>query len=183
MGGRNKGLLPFAGRPLVEWVIKAITPQVGALLISANCDQSAYGAFGYPVVGDQLPGFEGPLAGCLTAMLAARSDWILTVPCDGPCPPPNLLARLADAWLQADAELAVVHDGARLQPLYALLPAGLAESLRDFLAGGERRVEDWLARHQVVIADFSDQPSGFVNLNTPAELLDLEREFLRSRPA
>ena len=175
MGGDDKGLLPFAGHPLVEWAIESLIPQVGDLLISANRHLDIYAAYGFPVVPDLEPGFQGPLAGVLCAMMSARTDWILTLPCDGPRPPADLCECLAEALIEQDAELAVATDGNRTQPLYALLPVALADSLRGFLAGGERRVESWQARHRVALADFSDRPNCFVNLNTPEDLRALER--------
>lgn len=175
MGGHDKGLLSFAGRPLVEWVIESLRPQVGDLLISANRHPRCYAAYGLPVVPDLEPGFQGPLAGVLSAMLVARTDWILTLPCDGPRPPTELRARLARVLIEQGADLAVATDGNRTQPLYALLPVTLADSLRGFLAGSERRVESWQARHRVALADFSDRPDGFVNLNTLEDLRALER--------
>ncbi len=175
MDGRDKGLLPFAGRPLVEWVIESLRSQVGDLLISANRHPDIYAAYGVPVVPDLEPGFQGPLAGVLSAMNSVRTDWILTLPCDGPRPPSDLCERLADALVKADAGLAVATDGNRTQPLYALLPVALADSLRGFLAGGERRVESWQSRHRVALAGFSDRPDCFVNLNTLADLRELER--------
>jgi hypothetical protein len=61
MGGIDKGLVPFAGRPLAEWVIAALRPQVGTLLINANRNFDRYAAYGLPVIPDQGPGFQGPL--------------------------------------------------------------------------------------------------------------------------
>ena len=52
-------------------------------------------SLGYPVVGDLLAGFQGPLAGIATAMAVAETPWILTLPCDGPYPPADLAQRLA----------------------------------------------------------------------------------------
>jgi molybdenum cofactor guanylyltransferase len=167
MGGRDKGLLPFAGRPLVEWVIAALRPQVGTLLINANRNLERYAGYGLAVIADLEPGFQGPLAGIRSAMQAARTRWILTVPCDGPYPAPDLAQRLAASLHAADAELAVATDGLRMQPVHALLPVHLAASLHTYLAAGERQVERWYARHRVALADLSDRPECFLNINTP----------------
>lgn len=178
LGGRDKGLMPFAGRPLVEWVIDAVKPQVGALLLSANRNIETYSAYGCPVVQDAEAGFQGPLAGILSAMRAAPSGWVLTVPCDGPRPPPDLAERLARAVCELDVELAVATDGKRPQSVYALLCVSLAENLAAYLAAGERKVERWHAQHQGALVDFSDRPDGFVNLNSADEALALEQIFL-----
>lgn len=169
MGGIDKALLPFAGQPLIEWVIEGLRPQVHRLLINANRNLESYAAYGIAVIGDLEPGFQGPLAGIRSAMQAACTEWIVTVPCDGPYPAPDLVERLVAALCVAEAELAVATDGVRIQPVYALLPVSLAASLADALSAGERRVDRWYARHRVAHADFSDRPDGFLNINTLAD--------------
>ncbi|MBP6583464.1 MAG: molybdenum cofactor guanylyltransferase [Chromatiaceae bacterium] len=169
MGGQDKGLIPFGGRPLVAWIIEALGPQVGRILINANRNTEAYAALGYPVVADCIAGFQGPLAGIATAMAVAETPWILTLPCDGPYPPPDLAQRLAAALTQADTEIAVARDAERLQPVHALLPVALALNLHRYLAAGERRIDTWYAQHRLALADFSDCPLGFANLNAPQD--------------
>jgi molybdenum cofactor guanylyltransferase len=173
LGGLDKGLLLFRGRPLVEWVIEALRPQVGALIISANRNLERYAAYGLPVVTDHEPGFQGPLAGIHGAMRTARTQWIITLPCDGPYPAPDLAARLALALAGQDADLAVASDGRRIQTVHALLPIRLAADLADFLAGGERQVSRWYARHRMAVADLSNQADTFRNINTSDEALAL----------
>ena len=95
---------------------------------------------------------------------------LLTVPCDSPAPPPDLAKRLLAAMRDNDAELAVAHDGDRLQPVYALLPVELLDSLNAFLASGDRKIDLWYARHRMATADFSDRREAFLNLNRPEDL-------------
>ncbi|AUB85485.1 molybdenum cofactor guanylyltransferase MobA [Candidatus Thiodictyon syntrophicum] len=175
LGGHDKGLRPFAGRPLVEWVIAALAPQVDTLLISANRNLERYADYGLPVVADLDPGFQGPLAGIRSAMRAAATAWIITLPCDGPYPAPDLVARLLLALRTQAGDLAVATDGQRLQPVHALLPVALATDLETFLAAGERKPTRWYDRHRVALADFSDRPDCFANINTPDDALALER--------
>lgn len=176
MGGQDKGLIPFCGRPLVEWAIDALGPQVAALLINANRNPHTYARYGHPVVGDTIAGFQGPLAGFAGAMARASTPWLVTVPCDGPFLAPDLVERLCAALTGGDAEIAVASDGERLQPVYALIPVALAPSLHRFLAAGGRKTSDWYAHHRLARADFSDRPRGFANINSPADAERLERE-------
>jgi molybdopterin-guanine dinucleotide biosynthesis protein A len=169
MGGIDKGLAPFAGRPLIEWVMDALAPQVGSLIISANRNQETYARYGVAVIADLDPGFSGPLAGMRSAMRTARTDWILTVPCDGPFLPSDLANRLIDAMMAADAPAAAATDGERIQPVYALLPVGLERELSADLAAGTHKVADWIMRHHPALADFSAQPNAFANINSPAD--------------
>lgn len=168
MGGIDKGLYPYSGRPLIEWTIAALAPQVGQLMINANRSQDAYRAYGLPLIADTIPDYPGPLAGIAAALTATQTPWLLVAPCDTPLLPPDLAERLAAALARDAAELALAHDGQRRQPLHALLPVTLATSLERFLVSGQRKVGDWYAGHRVAIADLSDQADGFVNINTPA---------------
>jgi molybdenum cofactor guanylyltransferase len=169
MGGADKGLLEFNGRPLVGHVIDAVAGQVRGLMINANRNLVRYQRFGYPVIADSLVDYQGPLAGFLAAMEAVQTPYILTLPCDGPLLTADLVARLVSALERESAEIAVAHDGRRLQPVYALIPVALKGSLEAYLAGGDRKIDLWYARHRVAHADFSDLPDIFVNVNTMEE--------------
>jgi molybdenum cofactor guanylyltransferase len=178
MGGIDKGLVEFAGRPLIEHVIEVLSPQVGSLMINANRNQDAYAAYGYPVITDKLGDYQGPLAGFSSAMQAASTDYIVTVPCDGPLLSSELVERLTQALQDNDAEIAVAHDGERLQPVYALLPTRLLNNLQEFLDSGDRKIDRWYAWHSMALADCSDIPGMFRNINTPAERDQLQQEKL-----
>jgi molybdenum cofactor guanylyltransferase len=169
MGGADKGLVELNGRPLIEHVIAAIASQVGAVVINANRNLARYGALGYPVIADSMGDYQGPLAGFLAAMTVVKTDDIVTVPCDGPLLSDDLVARLLHAREQENADIAVAHDGRRLQPVYALIPVRLHQSLQRYLDGGDRKIDLWYTQHRVAHADFSDLPSTFVNVNTPEE--------------
>ncbi|VVE83659.1 molybdenum cofactor guanylyltransferase MobA [Pandoraea sputorum] len=184
MGGRDKGLQPFAGRPLVEHVMARLRPQVGALLISANRNREAYaaalGADGADgVISDEIQDFSGPLAGMLAGLRAACTDYVLTVPCDSPYLPDDLGERLCvalNALPQADvpdsarplAAYAATAQGPH--PVFALLHRSLADDLAATLAAGEHRVRAWLARHKAVQVHFGDERP-FYNVNTLDDLL------------
>lgn len=174
MGGIDKGLLELQGRPLVEYVLQALQPQVAAILISANRNQARYQQYQHPVISDQLAGYQGPLAGFAAAMQRVNTDYVLTVPCDAPELAPDTVARLFGALQREQAELAVADDGERLQPVHALIPVSLLPSLQSFLAQGNRKIDLWYAQHQMARADFSDCRGMFRNINTPEQQWALE---------
>ena len=176
MGGSDKGLVDLDGMPLIAHVLNVIAPQVGRVLINANRNAAQYEAFGYPVVNDALDGFQGPLAGFASAMAAASTPYILTLPCDGPLVPQDYAARMIDALENSGSEIAVAHDGDRMQPVHALLPVGLMANLEGYLAQGDRKIDLWYARCQVALADFSDCPGAFRNINTPQDRVQLQKE-------
>lgn len=170
MGGADKGLMALQGKPLITYVIDILTPQVGSLIINANRNLDLYGAFGYPVIPDTAPDQAGPLAGIASALLAAKTDYVLVVPCDSPYLPHDLAARLATALTQAHAEVAVAHDGTRMQPVVALLQRDLAEDILQSIHRGHNKTERWMTSHRLAVADFSDQPQAFKNINTPEDM-------------
>jgi len=174
MGGTDKGLVAVAGKPLVEHVLGIVACQAGQVIISANRNHERYQAFGHPVLADTLAGYQGPLAGLLAGMRAARTPYLATVPCDGPFLGANHVARLAAALEAAQADIAIAHDGHRLQPVHALVRTALRADLEGFLAAGERKTALWQARHRCAHADFSDAPQQFFNLNTPGDRLRFE---------
>ncbi len=169
MGGRDKGLIELAGRPLAAHVLAALTPQVDALLINANRHEAEYAALGAPVVRDPLDGFLGPLAGVLAGLEAASTPLVATLPCDSPFIPPDLVARMRAGLDRAGAEIAVAHDGERRQPVFMLLRTDLAPDLRSWLDQGGRKIDAWYEGHTIADADFSDAPETFININTPEE--------------
>ncbi len=171
MDGQDKGLLQLWGRPLVAHVIDRIGPQVDEVLISANRNLEEYRALGYRVITDSGDGeFRGPLAGIASVMAASASAQLLVVPCDTPCLPRDLCARLRAALAHPAREIAVAHDGTRMQNAVALMPVALRDEIDQRLAQGEYRLESFLRRHAPVVVDFSGESGAFVNVNSTEDL-------------
>lgn len=170
MGGGDKGLTELAGKPLIEYALARLAPQVDALIINANRNVARYADYGHPVVTDQRQGFQGPLAGMASGLKAAETEFMVCAPCDSPLLPEDLVGRLFRQLREQDAELSVAHNGERLQPVFTLMRAALADSLLAFLDGGGRKIDQWFQRHRLAVADFSDQPAAFSNVNSPEEL-------------
>ena len=172
MGGQDKGLIEYQQRPLIEHVLTALEPQVDSLVINANRNIERYRSYGYPVIEDGLTGFCGPLAGMLSAMQACDSDYILTTPCDSPTISHQLRQRMMEVLLVNQADIAVAHDGVRMQPVFCLIACRLADSLEKYLKQGDRKVDLWFSQHQLAVVDFSDQLDSFVNFNHPEDVVE-----------
>ena len=170
MGGADKGLQPFAGRPLAAWVVERLRPQVGRLLISANRNQERYAEFGCPVLGDLTPGFAGPLAGIQSALAVTDTPLLLAAPCDSPRLPADLASRLHRALLAGEAEIAIPVAAGRAHRAFCLLRRELAPCLDAFLAAGGRRLGEWQATRLAVEVDFDDAADAFANINTAEDL-------------
>lgn len=172
MGGGDKGLRPWRGGVLLDAVIARVAPQTGALALNANGDPARFARFGLPVLPDPVPGNPGPLAGVLAAMrwaAAAGRARVLTVPCDAPDLPRDLVARLQAADAGAGA-LAADAEG-RLHPTVALWPVAAADLLQQRLSAGDRRLRDFAALAVMAVARFpAATPDPFANINTPGDL-------------
>lgn len=178
MGGVDKGLQNHRGMPLALHALWRLQPQVGHIMINANRNLGAYESFGVPVWPDALPDFAGPLAGFLAGLEHCETPWLVTVPCDTPDFPADLVARLGAAALQADAEIAMPtvreDDGRwRTQPVFCLLRTSLLDSLVRFTHDGGRKIDAWTARHRTVEVPFDDARA-FFNANTLADLRQLQ---------
>lgn len=192
MGGVDKGLVRVQGAPLVQWALQRLRAQTGGapfeIAINANRQLADYAAFGAPVWPDTVPGFVGPLAGFVAGLQHCRTPLLLTVPCDVPRFPLDLLLRLRHALLQEQADLALAaapDEGGvtRWQPVFCLLRVGLRQSLLDYLEMGESKVQAWARLQRCAVVPFdtpSDHPLAFRNLNTPEQLRALEADLARA---
>jgi molybdopterin-guanine dinucleotide biosynthesis protein A len=175
MGGVDKGLIDFLGKPLVAHVIQRLNPQVDEILINANREIERYAAFGHPVIQDDIEGFAGPLAGLHKGMSIAKYPYVLTVPCDSPLLPMNLVGRLMNGLIERDADVAVAKTGTQAHPVFCLCRKSLLGNLENYLQNGGRKIDAWYSTLEVVEISFNENPQAFANVNTPEELLWLEQ--------
>jgi len=170
MGGVDKGLVALAGRPLVAHVLERLAPQVGGIVVNANQNAERYAEFGYPVVPDTVGGFAGPLAGLQAGLTLATTPYVVTVPCDSPFLPADLVARLAAGLERERAQLAVAQTFAQPHPVFALVDRRVLPHLTAFLEGGGRKIDAWYASLPVATVAFDDAADAFRNINTVDEL-------------
>ncbi|HEU4352343.1 MAG TPA: molybdenum cofactor guanylyltransferase MobA [Burkholderiales bacterium] len=168
MGGVDKGLQLLRGRPMIEWVLERLSPQVSQVIVNANQNLERYEKYGYRVVRDEIGGFAGPLAGLHAGLKAAAHPLVVTVPCDSPFLPPDLVSRFKSA-LEAN-HIAVAKTGDQPHPVFALMKRDVRESLEAFLAQGGRKIDAWYAALKVVEVPFDDEADAFRNINTLEEL-------------
>ena len=175
MGGVDKGLQLLRGRPMVEWVLERLKPQVTEVVINANQHEADYARYGYRVVSDEIGGFAGPLAGLHAGLKVNVHPFLVTAPCDSPFLPRDLVSRLHAALVAQHADLAVAKTGDQPHPVFALVRAALSTHLAGFLEAGGRKIDGWYAALQVVEVPFDDQAEAFSNINTRDELAEFEK--------
>jgi len=177
MGGVDKGLQMHLGVPLAQYALERLRPQVGALMLNANRNLAAYDAMGVPVWPDEMAEYPGPLAGMLAGLTHCSTPYLVTVPCDTPNFPLDVVARLAEGLAAVDGEMATAYtqepEGLRAQPVFCLMKASLRDSLNAFIRSGERKTGLFAAQHHSTRVVFHD-PAAFANANTLDELADLQ---------
>ncbi|WP_025770612.1 molybdenum cofactor guanylyltransferase MobA [Thioalkalivibrio sp. HK1] len=196
MGGKDKGLIPLVGKPMIAHTLRALENQAARVIINANRHLDRYRAIGNcPVIMDpviegekdegsaEAIAFAGPLAGMASGLEASTTPLVLTVPCDAPLLDETLGPRLHAALEREKAEIAVAHDGKRLQPTFALLTRPLLPDLLAFLTQGGRKIDRWYATRHTLSVDFSDRPRGFANINNPEDLERLEAMLEHRAPS
>lgn len=179
MGGVDKGLQPLRGKPLAQWALERLRPQVGTLAVNANRHDELYAALGVPVWPDGQADRPGPLAGMLAGLTHCRTEWLLTVPCDSPLFPADLAQRLMEAARRAAAPVAMPVTQApgerpMPQPVFCLLHRSLRSALETALAAGERKIDRFTAAQGHAQVPFAET-GAFVNANTLEELEQLRR--------
>ena len=176
MGGVDKGLVLFEGFTLAEQVARRLAPQCVALLVSANRNESDYRALGLTPIKDDIAGFEGPLAGWEAACAAATTDYLVSVPCDSPRVPEDLVVKLTAALAEhPEARAAAPIVNGKKEPVFALFERRLRPELKKALDAGEHRVGRWLMSVGCVWVPFTD-PAPFANFNTLEELKNAENQ-------
>ena len=178
MGGMDKGLIPFHGKPLIESAIAKLKIQTQTIIINANRNITKYAGYGYPVIMDETPDFSGPLAGFSVGLKACKTPYLLTSPCDSPLLPSNLAELLSTEMERSDFELVYASskeaDGkVWAQPVFCLMRSNLQDSLNQFLQKGDLKIDRWFKELRSSTVIFDD-PLFFANVNTPEELKSLE---------
>ncbi|MES2337535.1 MAG: molybdenum cofactor guanylyltransferase [Pseudomonadota bacterium] len=156
--GSDKAMAMLDGRALIDRVIAAIAPQVDAVIVCGRAGALA----------DRPGGNLGPLAGINAALHHARAtgfDAVVSVPCDSPFLPGDLVARIGVG------PVSVVDS-----PVIGCWPTRLADDLDAWLATGpDRSMRGWIRACGARVVDVGE----IVNVNTPAELRLASARLLR----
>jgi molybdopterin-guanine dinucleotide biosynthesis protein A len=168
MNFQDKGWISYRDKPLIQHAIDIANPQVDNIVISYNQNEAGYASLPYARSTDIEPGYPGPLMGILSCKKLIPAGFIFVLPCDMPDLPPDIVNRLYSKMGSHD--LAVAHDGNRLQPLIFLAKTQLIDSIEHYLEKGNRSVRGWVDSVDYVVVDFASQRAAFWNLNEPSQL-------------
>jgi molybdenum cofactor guanylyltransferase len=182
MGGGDKPMRQIAGRTILDRVIARLAQQCDGLILNANGEPSRFAAFGLPVIADGVADFPGPLAGILAALdwaAANRPDVSLVLSAAADCPflPRDLVARLHQALLAENAQLAVAASNGQPHPVIGLWSVALREELRHALVVEDvRKIDRWTARYPLATVTWPVTPvDPFFNANTVDDIAEADR--------
>lgn len=182
MGGGDKPMREIAGRTILDRVIARLAPQCDGLILNANGNPARFAAFGLPVIADGVADFPGPLAGILAALdwtAANRPEVSLMLSAAADCPflPRDLVARLHQALLAENAQLAVAASDGQSHPVIGLWSVRLREELRHALVVEDvRKIDRWTARYRLATVTWPTTPlDPFFNANTVEDIAEADR--------
>ncbi|HAL67380.1 MAG TPA: molybdenum cofactor guanylyltransferase MobA [Pseudomonas sp.] len=166
MGGRDKGLIDWQGRPLIAHVHAVVRGFSDDLIVSCNRNQQVYQRYAEQCVSDTEAGFPGPLAGVLAGLTVARHDWVVVLACDAPRVDQVLVNDLRRAALAANSA-AMVRQGGYWQPMFSVLPRAILPLLEQAWNAGERSLQRALLGAPVAAVDCAEEDCRLNNFNSP----------------
>jgi molybdopterin-guanine dinucleotide biosynthesis protein A len=170
MGGQDKGLINWQGRPLIEWLHDVVRPLTDDLLVSCNRNQSRYAMYADRLIADEVEGFPGPLAGICAGLAAAHNRWMLVLPCDTPLIDRPLLQSLYSTATETPDRPLMLRCGDQWEPLFSIIPTNLRGEIEACWHGGERSPQRILLQLGAVELGIQPGDPRLANLNTPALL-------------
>ncbi len=169
MGNHDKGLVKLANKTLIEYVINTIQQQVDHIIISANRNINEYQRLGFSVIRDDKNEFNGPLSGICEALKICTTKYLLVLPCDCPFIEADIIARLYKSAEENNSDVALIHDGQFLQPLFALISKNTLASLEQSIAAKNFKVKQWMIdQNHSIIEDNRERV--FFNINSRNDL-------------
>ncbi|MCB0034708.1 MAG: molybdenum cofactor guanylyltransferase [Anaerolineales bacterium] len=178
--GTDKGLVPLAGKLMIEHIISKVD-LLGDELILVTNDTASYAYFGLRMVSDEEPG-AGALPGLKTALTAATGTYVLIVACDMPFLNRDLLKHQIDLAFDTGQDVVIPRWDGHLQTMHAIykkescLPA-VTYALED----NQKRMISFFPSvhvHKIEpdeVAQYDPSGRSFLNINTPEELIEAEK--------
>lgn len=183
MGGKDKALIPLLDRPLLSYVLESISGHVAPIALNINTNLDKFSEFGYEIIEDPIKGHLGPLAGILASLNWARKlnqKWVMTLPCDTPFLPKNIVKEMIKLKnKELDVDLVVAQSKGYNHPVIALWKSDLNLKLEKALNEGTRKIDIFTSSLKVAYVDFdkinNDNFDPFTNLNSPLDLIKAQQ--------
>ena len=189
MGGKEKALIHLLDRPLLSYVLEKVSGKVAPIALNINSNFDSFQKFGYKIIKDPIKGHLGPLAGILASLNWAKEinqDWVLTLPCDTPFLPKNLVQSMIEAKNKTpEVDLVVAKSRGFNHSVIALWKSDINQKLQSALNEGVRKIDIFTAQLKIAYVDFDNIQNSdfdpFTNLNAPPDLI-LAQQILGKLP-
>ena len=183
MAGVNKALVAVAGRPMLSYVLNSAKKQSDLILLNTNQPVPTVFSSVAKVVADGHG--QGPLAGISASLAWLQKnrrdvDWLVSFSCDCPFIPTDTALRLVQQSMTENASCCYAVDSTGKHYVIAAWSIRLLTAMQRALHQGDYSVHAFLSSVDCCEAYFATPnshvlPSYFYNVNTPAELKELER--------
>lgn len=151
--GRDKALLRVDGIALASRVARACREAGASEVFTVGGDTEGLAALGLRTVSDVAQG-EGPLAGVLAALGAARDPLVVISACDTPWLGPLQVRSIVDGIGSAD--VGVGAAAGHLQPLLAVWRRSALSAVQAAFDDGERSPRRLIATMSHVVIELGD---------------------------
>ncbi|MBH44463.1 MAG: molybdenum cofactor guanylyltransferase [Gammaproteobacteria bacterium] len=178
MDGQDKGLLNVEGKYIINYIINIAEKYSKKIIVNVNRNFEKYEAMGLVICKDVLDDFQGPLAGIYSGLMMIDTEYMITLPCDGPFIRDIFFKKMISS--DNNADINVAHDGKRIQPVYCMIKKSVTNNLESFLKTDQRKIDKWFENNITNLIDFSQYNEMFVNINDKNELEKYKKQILNN---
>jgi molybdopterin-guanine dinucleotide biosynthesis protein A len=189
--GSPKALVSFCGLPLICRGLKRLGEAADELILTSNDQRSLDFLCSGVTFENKLKMYSdvynirNALNGLYTALYNATNPYVGIVACDMVFPSAPLLLAERDALVESGADVAVPHTSHGYEPFHAVYRRSTCLPIvQAALLEGETRATGWFDKVKLyeftpeMILEADSRGGSFVNVNTPDELIRLERRIL-----
>jgi len=179
MGGVDKCSLQIDHSTILSRLITILQGQSKHLYLNVSGDNERFSPYHLPIIRDRFEPSIGPLGGLYSALVYMEkhhsTSWLLTVPCDCPFLPENLLSALLSNSIES-YEVVFCHSDNRDHFVISLWSSRILLKLKKYIHQGKKSVGGFIQQLQHQRIGFPHIPvDPFFNINTEQQLLQAQR--------
>lgn len=170
---KDKGLVHFNGKMLVEHVIESVKKITSHIIIVTQ--NEAYNQFGYPCYADVFKE-KGALGGIYTGLVHSATKKNLIVGCDMPFLSENILNALINK--SSDEDVLLTKHSDKAEPLCSIYNRSIITHIRSLLEQNQLKITNALEGLKTRVISFDGEEwfrgDEFANINSDDELRQFE---------
>jgi molybdenum cofactor guanylyltransferase len=172
--GEDKGFLKFNGKTFMSYIVEALKPIVGDIIIVSN--NSDYDIFKLKRVPDVMED-SGPLAGLYSGLAHSETENNIVLSCDVPLINTSVLKKLIEE-VSPETDVIQFESEGKTMPLVAMYKKHCMHQILTLLQTNERRLRFSIEQLEVKTITLEPELEKTVrNINTIKELKELKHEF------